>query len=274
MAYLQTLPEYKLFHARLQGVAGSSSGSVAALGVCVDCDFCTLTKESLSFGITDAAPDLSVANLFERFGLDSGTTLRQAIICSMESMGLSQKMTFHGLHKLTSKEFVVVATNLNSRTATYFSHKTFPHLPILDALHMSMAVPVVFEPVSFGGSMYVDGGMTQNVPFRAFPDEKPLLLYMDTSSSSKLVSLREYATSLLSCSLSAHQEHVAEYGRHNPTRVFMFSEGRLDEAVNFCATPEYIIHQSRKGYGMAVSLCDEDVLRVVTLLVICCVAYA
>ena len=56
------------------------------------------------------------------------------------------------------------ATELNSLQLEDISHSSHPDLPLLTALHMTCAVPVLFTPVFNEGRCYLDGGMISNYP--------------------------------------------------------------------------------------------------------------
>jgi NTE family protein len=53
----------------------------------------------------------------------------------------------------------VATTNLNKGKAEYFTHGQL--IPVVLA---SCCVPVIFAPVDFNGQLYVDGGITDNLP--------------------------------------------------------------------------------------------------------------
>jgi arachidonate 5-lipoxygenase len=60
------------------------------------------------------------------------------------------------------------ATNVSCMAEEYFHVKTAPDMRITDAVRMSVALPVLVQPVDYKGSIYVDGGLLCNYPVHAF----------------------------------------------------------------------------------------------------------
>jgi predicted acylesterase/phospholipase RssA len=72
--------------------------------------------------------------------------------------------TFSDLHK-EGKYFVCCAYRLKSKDpCVYFSPTTHPQMSTLDAILLSMSIPLIFECSSFEGSFYIDGGLFDKNP--------------------------------------------------------------------------------------------------------------
>lgn len=65
----------------------------------------------------------------------------------------------------------VCATNLNQGKAVYFSAGT-----IFDKVVASCSVPWLFKPIEIDGQMYVDGGITNNMPASILRDKCDILI--------------------------------------------------------------------------------------------------
>jgi NTE family protein len=65
----------------------------------------------------------------------------------------------------------IAATNLNKGQAEYFTRGEL--IPVILA---SCCVPVIFAPVEFNGSLYVDGGITDNLPTKPIRDQCEILI--------------------------------------------------------------------------------------------------
>lgn len=64
----------------------------------------------------------------------------------------------------------VIGTNLSTGWAECFSHRTQPSMSLLDAVRISMSIPLFFKVVRFGprADVYVDGGVQLNYPIQLF----------------------------------------------------------------------------------------------------------
>ena len=50
----------------------------------------------------------------------------------------------------------------------YFNYEKTPDVKILDALIMSICVPILFKPVTYENKLFVDGGLLSNYPIDYF----------------------------------------------------------------------------------------------------------
>lgn len=74
---------------------------------------------------------------------------------------------FYDLTKVNLHVFSFEVTNLKKTDISYVTH---PDLQLLQAIHMSCALPVVFSPVFIDGKCYIDGGMECNYPLQEILD--------------------------------------------------------------------------------------------------------
>lgn len=89
-------------------------------------------------------------------------------------------LTFEELYEFTGRklDLVVTGSNLLDGKTYYFSRHTTPTFPVLEAVAISMHIPVVWTPVfvsyQYKGidytGFYVDGGLYNNFPIRIFND--------------------------------------------------------------------------------------------------------
>ena len=250
-------PEYDEFRHQLRGCAGSSSGAMMALAVAVGADFNELCSILSDFGAQHktAIPSLSVQTLFDAYGLDEGEVLQGLIDRFIEALGLARNTTFQSLTRLAKKDLRICATNLHTRSPFYFSVETSPTLTLRDALFMSMTLPFIFRPQRYMGELYVDGGMTCNVPIGAFPGKSPLAITMTIPPTTDLLSIRDVAVSVVSCTLAVQDVLLDQYAETHPARVFRFDDGSSSD-VNITACPAYFADQRKRG-AIAALLQEE-----------------
>ena len=113
------------------------------------------------------------------YGLHTGnslsTWLRDAIgQLTRESLGTAQPdLTLAELHAAALagkpvRRFMAIGSNLSHQLPEVFSAHTTPSLPLWQAMRASASFPVVFQPVTIDGSVFVDGGLTWNYPIDLF----------------------------------------------------------------------------------------------------------
>lgn len=82
--------------------------------------------------------------------------------------------TFRQLWEDRKKVLVVTGTNLTKMETVYFSHETYPDMPICLAVRISISLPFAFASVKMDGHIYVDGGLAQNYPLAALAGRKDI----------------------------------------------------------------------------------------------------
>ena len=61
--------------------------------------------------------------------------------------------------------------DINTFQIVKLAKNTFPDLPVITAAAMSSSVPIVFEPVSYENTLYLDGGFLSNYPLKEAIDD-------------------------------------------------------------------------------------------------------
>jgi predicted acylesterase/phospholipase RssA len=77
------------------------------------------------------------------------------------------------LHNVTGKTVHLYSIELSSFTLKELSHITYPNMKIVDAVHASAALPILFQPLKYEGSYYTDGGIMLNYPLCMCDDKDP-----------------------------------------------------------------------------------------------------
>lgn len=72
--------------------------------------------------------------------------------------------TMKELHDQTGKKLLICASAILGKKRIIFSYETHPNLSILEALEMSVRLPLIFTPIHFDGDLYVDGGVISHFP--------------------------------------------------------------------------------------------------------------
>lgn len=192
------------FYENLKGCIGTSVGSLVALLVCVG-----VVGDRLVELISRHVPwskiniGLNPRSLIENCGLESRAILLMIVQVCMEHAGLSIRTTFSDVQRLTKKHFVCCVTDLENSSAIFMDHNSHPNLSVAEAVVASMCVPILFEPCSIDGRVYVDGGLTQNVPLSFFPIDESLVIRLDPTDQPNVVlgSWRSYISAVMSCSI-------------------------------------------------------------------------
>lgn len=113
-------------------------------------------------------------DLIKHFGAARGYKFVKWMEEMFCKLGWSPETTFAELYNKTGKMLVITGTSINTHSTLYFSRSSYPYLKIIDAAHMSMVLPFVYQPVLFedvlcskGPRIVIDGGVLNNLALSA-----------------------------------------------------------------------------------------------------------
>ena len=146
----------------VEEISGSSAGSILALMLALGMSIDEILNVSLSLNIPEFVK-LRIGSFFNKFGFVDLEPIRDKLV---EVCGCDP--TFEEL----DMKIYISAYCLNSSTTEYFSKDTHPKMKVIDAVCMSIAIPLIFSCGKYDGKTYVDGGTIEQYPFTPFLDKK------------------------------------------------------------------------------------------------------
>jgi predicted acylesterase/phospholipase RssA len=158
---------------------GVSVGAIIALFLNVGIsarDILYIAIDSVNF-IDINSDDFNVIeimkNIKNNLGIFSLNHMRK-IITNVIVKKIGYVPTMKQLYLLTEKELNIVALNLSECQTEYINHNNYPELNCVDAVLLSINIPIIFWRMHLNGSVYIDG---------AFGDPYPVLLYDNGQNS-------------------------------------------------------------------------------------------
>ena len=150
----------------LQDVKGYSGASAGAI-------ICTFL--ALGYSVEET--------LYKLLELDSSKLVKLNLKCFINSYGLVDlKPVRQQLVNLLESDptfseidttLYISAFCLNTSKTEYFSKHTHPDMKVIDAVCMSIAIPLIFASSEYCGNTYIDGGTMEEYPMNPFIDKKP-----------------------------------------------------------------------------------------------------
>ena len=179
----------------------------------------------------------------------------------------NKNATFRDLIQHNGKTLVVVAHNLNRDIPVYFGQDLWTmEIPIAQAVHASISIPVVWEPVVIGGDQYVDGGLSDNYPISRYDTERwqnPHVLGFWVDDAQKVAWLRyriappsrpsetdllKYLIRVFGAATSAETVEAATTGRDKWRTVYIDTDVQtLDFELDAQGKME-VIEDGRRGF--------------------------
>jgi len=127
---------------------------------------------------------LDVFQLMKTNSVMESSCLKELLAPLFHYQNVSLDITMKELFELTSIDVHLFTTALTRVEAVDINHLTFPDLPVLTAISMSSAVPILFPPIHYNDEYYIDGGLLMHCPLP--PNDKTIVLCINNTSLLKL----------------------------------------------------------------------------------------
>ncbi|CAH6421682.1 Patatin phospholipase [uncultured virus] len=111
---------------------------------------------------------INIFNFLQYKGIDNGVRLEYVIRRLIEAKGINPDITLKELYELKKKKIIFSTVCLNTSSVNYLSFETFPNLPLIIAIRMSISIPLFYTPVFYNKNIYIDGGCIDNYPIKLF----------------------------------------------------------------------------------------------------------
>lgn len=162
----------------IQSIQGSSAGSMLAVLLC------------LKVPIEDAVDYFIKRPLHKWFKVDvsqfmqtngiATCTLAELVTPLFHAQDIPLTITMKELYERSGIHLHIYSTRMTKVECVDMDHLSFPDLPVIQAIAMSCAIPLLFPPVEYNGEYYIDGGLFMHCPVP--PNEKTIVLIMKNTS--------------------------------------------------------------------------------------------
>lgn len=144
-------------------ISGASAGSILALFLALGMSVDEILHNALEIDIPKFVK-LSLTCFINKFGFVDTGPIRELLVkmCGCDPTFAELKMKIH-----------ISAYCLNTTQTEYFSKDTHPDMKVIDAVLMSIAIPMIFASGKYNGRTYVDGGTVEKYPLNPFIGKKP-----------------------------------------------------------------------------------------------------
>jgi predicted acylesterase/phospholipase RssA len=227
----------------LEEISGSSAGSLLGF-------FYLLTKRDLikTFDFTLDAPikqvmKPSIKTLFKDYGLVPVSRVRKLLSEACLKFTNKNDITFSELLELVPIKLHVAAFCVDLKRTDYFSIDKTPHMSVLDALCMSIAVPFLFSASKFNDWHYVDGGAAEALPCAPFIGYTPqdiLAIQLEFSVKKKEIKdIKAYGLEVMYAILHMRSQYdvpilnlnlgdmdMFDFGMESESKIRMFMTGQ------------------------------------------------
>lgn len=217
----------------IKTIAATSAGAATGMLLCAG----YLPMEFFKFIKLVNLPQmkkLDPQNVITKYGLDDGTRLMLVLTKLIVAKGFTSDVTFKEFYKRTKKTLIITGACINDKKVYYFSHTTYPDMKVLDAVRISVSIPIIFTPCVFEGKIFVDGGCIDNFPIHLFDDQLDRVIGIYVTDHRDIVKeikfIEDYLTNTMQCLFEGltHRD-VRAYHKHIiQIRCSKISESQTD----------------------------------------------
>ena len=200
------LEKTRLFK-EIKKIVGISIGAVIGLFYIIGCNMTEILEISLMTHLNEVITSIDVINIMKTNGLVSHDIFRKRMRDKIiQKYGFVP--TLQQLHFMTGYEFEIVVTNLDKDETEYFSHLTEPDLCCVEAVLMSMSLPLFFQTYVYKNNIYLDGAITEPFPIHKYKDDNVFGIMMNGSPSDPKESFFNYLSRVIHTFTSTKEKMI------------------------------------------------------------------
>jgi predicted acylesterase/phospholipase RssA len=150
----------------IETIYATSAGAILTVLICLKFDWQTINDYIIKRPWHDVY-QIKVNQIFEAFskkGLFDKNIAEIFYKPFFQAKDISMGITLKEFFEYTKIEIHLFTLEINHFEIVDLSYKTHPDLPVLTAIQMSSAIPVLISPVCIDDKCYVDGGVACNYP--------------------------------------------------------------------------------------------------------------
>jgi NTE family protein len=150
----------------IKTIYATSAGSIITVLLCLKFDWDTINDYIIKRPWNEAY-QLNVNQIFEAYskkGLFDKNIAEIFYKPFFNAKDISLEVTMREFFELCNIEIHLFSLDINHFKLEDISYLTHPELPLLKAIQMSSAIPILISPVFIDDKCYVDGGVACNYP--------------------------------------------------------------------------------------------------------------
>lgn len=155
---------------KINTIAATSAGSAIGMLYCAGYQPMEFFKFIKLLNL-DQTKKMETHNIVTKYGFDDGSRIMLVLTKLMNAKGFGSETSFKEFYIKTKINLIVTGACINDKKIYYFSHTNYPKMKILEAVRISMSLPIIFTPCTFEGKIFIDGGCIDNFPIHLFEDQ-------------------------------------------------------------------------------------------------------
>jgi predicted acylesterase/phospholipase RssA len=179
-------------------IVGVSMGAIIGMFLNIGCTVTEILEIGLMTELNEIITTIDVMTIMKNKGLVSHDVFRKRMREKV-TQRFGFVPTLKQLYMMTGIELEIVVTNLDKDRPEYFSHQTEPDLCCVEAVLMSMSLPLFFYTYVYKDNIYLDGAVAEPFPIHRLKKDKTLAIRMMGSHIDPKDSFFNYISKVVNC---------------------------------------------------------------------------
>ena len=188
----------------------------------------------------DKMKKLNMSNFLTTYGFDTGKRMMLILMRLFEDKKYDIKTTFQELYMKTDKTLIITGTCINTKKVDYFSHLNNPDMKVIDAVRISVSLPILFSPCVYQEKLYCDGGCIDNYPINIFDHKLDKVLGIFVSQTikhaEKIDNIESFLINIISCLFEGIKQKSTQ--KYHDRTIFL--------SCDFCGINDWNINLNQK----------------------------
>ena len=206
--------------------------------------------------------DIKLANMSNGWGLDSGNKIMKFVEIMIVAKNISPKLSFQELYDRFGVDLQIYATNVNKHELECLSVTSHPQMSILEAIRLTISIPMLFTANRYHNDIYVDGAVINGYPIE-YVDTNDLITTLGVkcnktsiNNAEHISNFESYIKNVVACLVASRNKTLPEL--HQARTVYI--QNNVFNAVNFDLTNEMKQEYIDKGYEATMEFFNTDPL--------------
>lgn len=235
-AIVGSLMKYEDDLKNIKEISGASAGAAIAVALALNIPIHDMLDRLLDIDIPNVTK-FKIKNFVSTFGFVEMALVRETLVKAYRC-----DPTFSDL----KKKVYISSYCVNRARTEYFSVDTHPHMKVVDALCMSMAIPILFSSMKYNGMIYIDGCTKECYPITPFIHKNPekimcIRVKQKDIFIEDIKNIKQYLKALVSTAIRMIDTNTIQMGKIIELDV------TTDEMFNFNMTHDEKLMMFMKG---------------------------
>lgn len=219
----------------IDNIYGVSIGSVFGLIYLLNYTYIEMLEVALTKQFVNLI-DIKIMDFLGEYGLDSGNKIIDWLKQLMIDKNVNPDITLSEFYIKTNINLHIITTNLNKYTEFDFNHIITPDVKVIDAIRMSISIPLVFTYKKYLNDIHVDGCLINNYPIEMIKNKNNVLgfkLVTDNQEDThNTYNIQSYVYNIFNCLNVQKEKYTTGLKKYNKYTVCINTEN-LNSGLNF-----------------------------------------